>query len=74
MKDNVEIKDKILALKDGEVCDWPLGEESGAEIWLKNEQYFLFEIPLYGGQPRYSGVCSCKHSVDRLIEEVRSWT
>jgi hypothetical protein len=66
-------KESILAIKDGESLYLNLGEESGAEIWLKNDRYFLFEIPLYGGMPRFYN-CYTLRDVDSIINAIQSWT
>lgn len=41
--------------------------------WLKNDMYFLFEIPMYGGQPRHVDNYIPSH-IDILIEKIESWT
>lgn len=66
-------KEKILALKDGECYIWPESDYGKAEIWLKNDCYFLFEIPMYGGEPMYDGVF-VNANIDKLIATVESWT
>ena len=66
-------KQNILNLKDGETYFINTGEESGGEIWLKNDVYFLFEVPQYGGEPRYSSHYS-KFRIDDLINVVLGWT
>lgn len=65
-------KEKILGLKDGECYTWPESDYGKAEIWLKNDQYFLFEIPMYGGRPSYYGRFEIIQ-IDALIETVESW-
>ena len=67
------LKDEILKLKDGECYTIPESDYGKAEIWLKNEVYFLFEIPMFGGLPSYSGAFS-KRKIDELIQMVGSWT
>jgi len=66
-------KEKILALKDGERYFWPESDYGKAEIWLKNSVYFLFEIPIFGGEPMYSRTFRIDE-LDRLIKTVESWT
>ena len=66
-------KENILKLKDGETYFISMGEEAGGEIWLKNDVYFLFEIPQYGGEPRYIDHYR-KFHIDNLIDIVLSWT
>ena len=66
-------KENILKLKDGESYFVSLGEEAGGEIWLKNGTYFLFEVPQYGGEPRFD-VYFGKYEIDSMIARVLSWT
>ena len=66
-------KENILNLKDGEMYFISTGEEAGGEIWLKNDVYFLFEVPQYGGTGMYSSHYS-KHYIDDLINVVLGWT
>jgi len=66
-------KENILKLKDGETYFIPLGEEAGGEVWKKNDVYFLFEIPQYGGNPMYSSHYS-KFRIDELLNVVKGWT
>lgn len=66
-------KESILAIKDGESLNINLGEESGAEIWLKNDRYFLFEIPQYGGMPMFYN-CYTLKDVGSIIEAIQTWS
>ncbi len=66
-------KEEILKLKDGKSYTVPGSDYGKAEIWFKNGTYFLFEIPMYGGQPNFSG-CYPKHRVDDMIKQYESWT
>jgi len=66
-------KEQILALRDGESYIVPESDYGKAEIWLKHERYFLFEIPMYGGMPQFSKAFG-KHQIDSLIETYESWT
>lgn len=70
-----ELTDKqhIEKLKDGECYTVPESDYGKAEIWLKNETYFLFEIPMYGGNPHFGGYFN-KHRIDDLIATYQSWT
>jgi len=63
----------IQNLKDGDCFIWPQSDYGKAEIWFKNEVFFLFEIPEYGGMPIFSGSFH-PSQVDRLIDKVNSWT
>lgn len=66
-------KEKIQNLKDGESIVIHFLHDSGAEVWRKNDYLFLFEIPVYGGSPKYSSVYSLNR-IDDLIYEYQSWT
>lgn len=67
------MKQEILKLKDGESYIVPESDYGKAEVWLKNEMYFLFEIPTYGGQARYVDNYFIRH-IDIMIEKINSWT
>lgn len=66
-------KEKIKELKDGQSLIVSQSEESGAEIWLKHNTYFLFEIPMYGGEPRFTESYPM-YRIDEMINEYSSWT
>ena len=66
-------KEEILKLKDGQCYIVPESDYGKAEIWFKNKVYFLFEIPMYGGQPRYS-THFAEHLIDDLIKTYERWT
>lgn len=65
-------KGKIIALKDGEVWIVPESDYGKAEIWLKHETYFLFEIPAFGGQPSFFK--AYRSHIDEMINDYNSWT
>lgn len=64
---------EILKLKDGEFWVWPESDHGKAEIWLKHETYFLFEIPSFGGEPRFVDIYTVD-TLPHLIKKVESWT
>lgn len=66
-------KEIILKMEEGEPLYLNMSEGGGAEIWKINDCYFLFEIPLYGGHPRYMGNFNLK-SIDEMIKTYKSWT
>lgn len=68
-----EVKDAIIALRDGECWTWPESDYGRAEIWLKNYTYFLFSIPMYGGRPSFEDAYDIR-SIDQLIQRVNTWT
>lgn len=66
-------KQYIEALKDGESYIVPESDYGKAEIWLKHDTYFLFEIPMYGGQPRFE-MAFPKYKINDMIALYNSWT
>lgn len=66
-------KEQILKLKDGESYIVPESDYGKAEIWLKHGKYFLFEIPMYGGQPMFSEAFPL-YRIDDRIKTYESWT
>lgn len=66
-------KEEILNLKDGECWIWPESDYGKAEIWYKNNTYFLFEIPTFGGQPSFVDSFTIA-TIMNLIKTVESWT
>lgn len=66
-------KEQIENLKDGESYTVPESDYGKAEIWRKNDMYFLFSIPLYGGLPQFEESFP-KHRIDDMIKLYNSWT
>lgn len=66
-------KEQIEKLRDGECYVVPESDYGKAEIWYKNETYFLFEIPIYGGLPIFHSYYS-KFDVQEMIDKYNSWT
>ncbi|MCK4359155.1 MAG: hypothetical protein KAW92_10530 [Candidatus Cloacimonetes bacterium] len=64
---------EIAKLKDGESWIWPESDYGKAEIWLKNNLYFLFGIPSYGGAPIFYKAFE-KDEINTLVKTVKSWT
>lgn len=64
---------EILKLRDGESWTWPESDYGKAEIWFKNGTYFLFEIPSFGGEPRFFAGYK-RSTLVTLINIVESWT
>lgn len=63
-------KEKILNINDGESYSLP---SYNAEVWCKNGWYFLFEIPLLGGDYILAANCK-KNNIDFIINIYESWT
>lgn len=74
MRINEEGLEKFIsALPEGIRLHISLGEEAGAEVVKVHDIYLLFEIPMYGGEPRYTNLYR-HHEVGRIFKEIRSWT
>ncbi len=70
---STEILIEIEKLKDGERFIVSESDYGKAEIWLKNSTYFLFSIPIYGGEPQFESYFKGNRLME-LIEEIDSWT
>ncbi len=70
---NFNPKEEILKLKDGECWVWPESDYGKAEVWKINNVYILFEIPMYGGEPRFNNKYRLEY-INEMIKEIKSWT
>jgi len=70
-------------LKNGEHYVVPESDYGRAEIWLINNAFFVFEIPMYGGEPNYVerfflGYTTYPEQKQKAIDDVMnlvySWT
>jgi hypothetical protein len=66
-------REAILNLKDGESYMVPESDYGKAEIWLKNDLFFLFSIPFLGGTTAFEKAFM-KCDIDELIKTYESWT
>lgn len=66
-------KDQIKNMKEDETIYVNMCEDGGAQIHMHNYEYILYEIPIYGGTPRFSGIYGFK-KIDEMINEYKSWT
>lgn len=66
-------KKKILSLKNGEKYIVPESDYGIAEILFKNNKYFLYSIPMFGGGPVFEDEFD-KNEVDLMIQKYNSWT
>ncbi len=66
-------KKETLRLKHGEHYVVPESDYGKAEIWLINETYLLFRIPMFGGVPAFWSAYPI-HRIDDMINEILSWT
>ena len=58
-------------LEIGETYYYKWSEGGGAEIVRTNEGYELYEVPLYGGDPRFYKVCSTLIEAEGVADK---WT
>ena len=68
---DTQIKEMIDSLGHKGVFVWPESDYGKAEIWKINDVYILFEIPMYGGKPTYSGTF---YNSKDIFNRVRNWT
>jgi hypothetical protein len=66
-------KEEILNMEEGKPYYFNMCNGGGAEIWKINGLYFLFEVPLFGGMPRYY-TCYGITAIDEMIKTYKSWT
>ena len=66
-------KEQIENLKDGESYTIPEGDYGRGIVWKQYTAYFLFSIPIYGGEPVFHKWYNSLQ-VDKMIEEFESWT
>ena len=62
---------KLKLMRDGDTELFNMVNDGGAEVHKFNGIYFLFEIPLYGGKPRYYGHCETEEKVIKIYSK---WT
>jgi hypothetical protein len=75
MSNIANIKAKIEALKSGEKWLWPESDYGKALAWRCENKLFLFEIPIFGGEPMYHNDYDFSDTdINKLIFEVESWT
>lgn len=67
------MKDEILKLKNGECYTVPESDYGKAEIWKINYFYFIFSIPMYGGEPQFEKSFRTGQEND-IIGLINSWT
>jgi hypothetical protein len=67
------MKEEILKLKSGEHYVVPESDYGKAEVWRVNDIYILFEIPLFGGDPRFHCYYFSR-DIDLIVETIEAWT
>ena len=68
-----EILAKILALKEREEYWINKSEGGGAYLEKRDNWFHLYDVPQYGGEPRYYG-CFKEDELGGVFETVRLWT
>ena len=63
--------DKILEMKDGESLYTNMCNDGGALIHKYWDYYFLFEIPLFGGDPMFY---KAYKNIEEMISVYTNWT
>jgi hypothetical protein len=48
-------------------------EEGGAEVYRLNDVFILFEVPQYGGEPRFQCTFG-EHEAEAVVDLAHSWT
>lgn len=66
-------EEKIKAMKEGETIFLNMFQDGGVQIHMYNDEYQLFEVPLYGGKPIFYNIYEPKN-IDKMIRKYRSWT
>lgn len=66
--------DAVKSLKNGESTNIFWSEDGGGVVHLiEYHWYFLFSVPIYGGEPVYEGVYK-QSKLEELVSEAHSWT
>lgn len=74
----MEAREGILknleSMRDKDELFFNMFQDGGAQVYCVNyDWYVLFEIPLYGGEPMYSGIFY-KNELEKLVDLALSWT
>lgn len=73
MNEFEEDVEAVKKLHDGKVAYIAWSEESGGEVHRIWDDYFLFSIPLYGGEGNYKGHFN-KRQIEEMVKLAHSWT
>jgi len=63
---------KLRNLKPSQSCSVQWFRDGGGEVHRVYDVYVLFEIPQYGGKPRYIGTYG-QNQLSELVDTVYSW-
>lgn len=66
-------KEIILSMKDGEERLFNMVQDGGAMVTFGAGIYGLYEVPLFGGEPRLIRYYR-EGQIDEMIAEYKSWT
>ena len=64
---------KVKALRHGDSCAVNWMEEGGAEVYRLNSVFVVFEVPQYGGEPRFQCTFG-EHEAEAVVDLAYSWT
>lgn len=67
------MKEEILKLRTGQVYVVPESDYGKAEVWRINSTYFIFSIPMFGGEPSYEDSYRVGDE-DKVVATINSWT
>ena len=70
-EDDKEKLKKLCSWSEDCYINWR--EAGGGQVFRARDQWFLFEIPQYGGEGRYVGAFSLDE-LDKLLDIAYSWT
>lgn len=65
---NELFKEQVKNLSHGQNANIFFSAEAGGEVYKLNDVFVIFEIPLYGGKPQYSGTYKTSEEVFEVIE------
>ncbi len=71
--DKATDKAKLLALKTGEVAHIFWFEEGGGEVHKLPGSYDLYDVPQYGGEPRFYANFP-EGQEDQIVDVAWTWT
>lgn len=66
-------RNNLKALRNGESTHINWFEGGGGEVHRVWDMYVLFEVPQYGGEPRYVDTYH-KSQLEDLLEKAHEWT
>ena len=64
---------KVQSLRDGETCQINWHEDGGGEVTREGDILSLYEVPQFGGEPRFYTSCPLSDA-PTLVLIAYSWT